>query len=269
MIRHDATFRSDQPMREVLLGVLHWPFWLTLAWTDIRGRYRRTVLGPFWTGLNSLIFICVLAVVYSRLWNIELKDFLPYIASGFYVWGYFTANINECCHAFHSNANTLKSSRISPITMIFRVIARNLIVLAHNLVILIAILIYFGHPPGWTFLLFLPNLIVLSLFCVGIGICLGLACSRFRDIEQLVSSALMILFFVTPILWKPELLPPGSKYLADSNPIYHLIRTVREPLLGIVPPAESVQLSIVFTAVSLAVGLFAYARYRVRLTYWL
>jgi ABC-type polysaccharide/polyol phosphate export permease len=261
--------RSDRPLDEITISLLNWQFWTTLAWTDIRGRYRRTLLGPFWTALNSFVFITVLAVVYGKLWNTPLPEFLPYVASGFFVWAFFTSCVSESCQALYVNGEALKSTIVTPMSMMFRVIARNFIVFLHNFVILLIILLFFGRPISFTILLVFPGLLVLALFCVGAGTGLAFMCARFRDVEQMVASSLMILFFITPILWRPELLPAGSRYLADYNLIFHLISLARDPLLDKVPSLLSLGVSLGATAVAVIFGLWCYSRFRGRLAYWL
>jgi ABC-type polysaccharide/polyol phosphate export permease len=260
--------RSDRPLSEVLASLRNWRFWITLAWTDIRGRYRRTLLGPFWTALNSSLFIVILALVYSRLWNVQLTEFLPYLAAGFFVWGFFTSNTGESCQAMHGNGEALRSTIVTPISMLFRVIARNFIVFLHNLVVLIAVLLFFGRPVGPTMLLALPGLLLLSIFCLGLGTFLSILCARFRDVEQMVGTTLMILFFITPILWRPELLSADSRYLADWNPIFHLISVARDPLLNLPPNPFSLMVAAGLAAFALLCGLAAYAKFRGRLAYW-
>jgi ABC-type polysaccharide/polyol phosphate export permease len=177
--------------------------------------------------------------------------------------------VGESCQALYANGEALKSTIVTPMSMIFRVIARNFIVFLHNLVIYAAVLLYFGKPVGLSVALMLPGMLVLGIACAGAGTCLSFLCARFRDVEQMIASSLMILFFITPILWKPQLLPADSRILADGNFVYHLISLAREPLLGNVPSILSVQVSLVVAVLAVLAGLLAYAKFRGRLAYWL
>ncbi|HLD13963.1 MAG TPA: ABC transporter permease, partial [Burkholderiales bacterium] len=68
-------------LRDVIDGVLQWPLWGSLAWRDIRQRYTRTILGPFWLTLSTAIFLTFFSLVYSKLFNLDLHSYLPYLTA--------------------------------------------------------------------------------------------------------------------------------------------------------------------------------------------
>ena len=103
---------------------------------------------------------------------------------------------------------------------------------------------------------------------IWLSLLLGLLSARYRDIPQIITSLAQLLFFITPIFWRPEMLST-NRWIADWNPIFHLIELVRAPLLGNPVPATS---WLVALAVTLSGWLFAlafFARYRARIAYWL
>jgi ABC-type polysaccharide/polyol phosphate export permease len=253
---------------EVLKSVKCWEFWLTLAWADTLSRYRRTLLGPFWTTLNSTLFVVILAFVYSLLWRIELRTFLPFVAAGYFTWTFFSACVNESCGIFHAHAETLKTVPIPPATLLLRVVARNSVNFFHNLVVFAGIALIFAQPL-WLLPIALAGLVILALFCLGIGLTLAFLCSRFRDFEPIVSNLLIALFFVTPILWQPRLLPAGSEFLAEANVIFHLVSVVRDPMLDRMPSLTSYAVAATAATGAILLGLTCYARFRRRLAYWL
>ncbi len=114
---------------------------------------------------------------------------------------------------------------------ITRLIYRNILVFAHNAIILGIVLMAF--PQAWdASTLLLPlglAAVVLNLWWLAVVI--SIASARFRDIPPIVASLLQILFFLTPVIWRKEDLP-GKAILVDFNPFYHLIEIVRAPLLG-------------------------------------
>jgi ABC-type polysaccharide/polyol phosphate export permease len=253
---------------EILSGIARWEFWLTMAWVDIRGRYRRTLLGPFWSVLNSVFFICILATVYSVLWKTELTTFLPFVAAGYFVWNFFSISITECSGTFHANAETLKTMPLPPMALLVRVIVRNLMVFAHNLVVFFIIALLLGQPLH-LIPLAVPGLLMVAVTALGIGTALAFLCSRYRDFEQITQSVLQVLFFVSPILWQEKQLPPSAKWLADANPIYYLLKIARDPLLGTVPPLYVYVGALLAMLAAVALGVSIYVRFRGRLAYWL
>ena len=92
--------------------------------------------------------------------------------------------------------------------------------------------------------------------------------ARFRDIPQIIASFIQIVFFVTPIMWKPEVLR-GHVYIADVNPFYHLIEIVRAPMLGAVPSDLNYAVVLAVTVLNLIVAIAFFARFRFRISYWI
>lgn len=243
-------------------------FWLHLAWIDIRGRYRRTFLGPFWSVLNSLIFIGVIGSIYRFLWQASIEDFLPFLAAGYFTWMFFSACISESCASLTAYGETIKTVKVPPFAMIMRVIVRNIIVMAHNLLIFVFIAAIFS-----TSLLFAPlaviGLLIVATACTGLGFLAAMISARYRDIQQVVTSLLQILFFSTPIIWSEKLLPSEASILADINPVFHLLVIVRDPLLGNLPPVTSYGVALVVAALSIVLAEYYYTRCQRYLPFWI
>lgn len=266
--RSSGGSESYADAQEYFAGVKNWRFWSLLAWFDIRGRYRRTLLGPFWSVLNSITFIVILASVYSLLWKVELAKFLPFVAAGYFTWMLFASCIGESCQAFPANGETLKNMPIAPSALLARVVARNLIVFAHNYLVFIGIALIFGVPLTGIFAA-IPGVLIVAATSLGIGTVLAFLVARYRDFEQIIQSLLQVVFFISPILWQEKLLPPEARGLADLNPVFHLLRLVRNPLLGEVPEFSAYLVGLVIMGVALAFGLYCYVACRRRLVYWL
>jgi lipopolysaccharide transport system permease protein len=111
------------------------------------------------------------------------------------------------------------------------------------------------------FVLILTNALLVSTY-------LGMISARFRDVPQIVSSSTQVIFFLTPVLWKPELLG-RHRYIADWNPFYHLIEIVRAPLLGQWPSATTISVVCVLTLINFAIAAVFFPRFRARIAYWI
>ena len=151
---------------------------------------------------------------------------------------------------------------------VYRMVWRNLIIFFHNIVIFGVVAIFFAIWPGWVALLAIPGLAIISFNGVWAGLLLGLVSTRFRDVPQIVTSIVQLAFFLTPILWKPELLP-NRVIVVDFNPFYHLVELVRAPLLGQFPEISSWLAALAITLLGWIVTFGMYARYRWRIPYWL
>ena len=137
----------------------------------------------------------------------------------------------------------------------------------HNAAVFVVVAAVFAVWPGWTGLLALPGLLLLCLNGIWAGLLLGIVSARFRDVPPIVTSVVRICFFVTPIIWMPELLPARTLVL-DANPFFHLVEVVRAPLLGQMPGLASWIAVLVMTAAGWLVTFAFFRRYRRRIAYW-
>lgn len=254
---------------DLVQGLLQWPLWFTIGWMDVRQRYRRSLIGPFWITLSLGIFVAGLGVVYGALFRVELKTYLPYLATGMIVWTMISTLISEGCQTFIAAEGAIKQIPAPISTHVYRLVWRNLIILAHNFAIYILLVAIFGISIGPVTLLAVPGLLFVAANGVAFGLILGVLSSRFRDIPLIITNLVQLVFFTTPILWRADTLPPDRAWVAWVNPFYFLVENVREPLLGHAPPPLFWLITAAVTVVNLAVGIALFGRFRARLAYWL
>src|ERR1700692_133639 len=97
---------------DVVSGFQAWPIWFIMGWDDIRQRYRRSVLGPFWITLSMGAFILLLSLIYSRLFHMELQNYMPYLSVGYIIWGFMSAAVNDGCIAFIDSNRIVKQIKL-------------------------------------------------------------------------------------------------------------------------------------------------------------
>ena len=241
-----------------------------LGWQDIRQRYRRSSLGPFWLTISMGVLIGALGFVFSNIFGAPMKDFLPFLTIGLILWALITTVINEGCTGFTEAEAIIKQISLPLFIHTLRILWRNLIIFAHNLVIFPLVLLVLWLPLKATAFLSIIGLVLLIINLTWMALLLGVFCTRYRDIPQIVSNLLQVCFYLTPIIWMPHLLPKrASMLLLDANPFFHLIEIVRAPLLGSLPSALNWQVSIIFAMVGWFVTIVFYGRFRSRIAYWL
>jgi lipopolysaccharide transport system permease protein len=248
-------------------GLALWPLWLQLGWNDILQRYRRSMLGPFWLTASMAIMVISLGVLYAELFNTPIHDFLPYLCVGLLVWNLISSFLTEGGVLFTGAESYIKQIRLPYSVYVFRSSWSKLIIFAHNFVIYFGILLYFQIWPGAVALLAIPGLLLVLLNGAAATFFIGMVSARFRDVPQLINSMVQIVFFVTPIMWKPGLLR-GRTFIADFNPFYHLLEIVRAPLLGSLPSAKSYIAVMLITLVNVVIVGAFFARFRSRISYW-
>ena len=255
-------------LADIRVGAWSLHLWPTLAWQEIKQRYRRSLLGPFWLTISTALFIAGMGPLYGALMGQPASQYIHFLAVGFIVWQFISGLITEGCQAFIAAEGFIKQTRLPLTVHALRVVWRNVLILAHNFIIVILVSAYFLPSWNWGLLTVPAGISVIALNGLWLGLLLGLLSARFRDIPQIVTSLVQLLFFVTPIFWRPEMLTT-NKWVADWNPIFHLIELVRAPILGQPFPAASWQVAIVVTAGGWLVAIAVFARYRARIAYWM
>ena len=264
-----ATSQLSLALHDLAEGARTTYLWGRLGWQDIRRRYRRSVLGPFWITISMGILVAILGTLYGELFKVEATNYVPYLTLGFVIWTLVNGLITDGCAAFVAAGNIIRQSRLPLSVHVYRVVWRNLIVFFHNAVIFVVVAMLFSVRPGWTGLLAIPGMVLLCLNGVWVGLLLGAFAARFRDVPPIVASIVRIAFFVTPIIWMPALLPERAVLPMSFNPFYHVLEVVRAPLLGQVPDAVSWLAMIGITLVGIAATFVVYVRYRWRIAYWI
>ena len=260
---HHHTGKTD-----IYVGLKRIDVWTALGWHDIKQRYRRSVLGPFWFTLSTMIMVGVLGFLYSTLLNQKITDYLPYLGIGLIIWQYISTCVNEGCVGFIASAYIVKQIRMPLTVHVARIACRNFIILLHSLPVVIVLMLFFGTYPTAEFLMVFPGLLILFLNSVWISLVLSMLCARYRDVLPIVGNVLQVAFFFTPIMWQKNLLK-GREWAADFNPFYHLIELIRAPILGHPIEIESWIYSLILLVVGFVLSQILMIRFRERIPYWL
>jgi ABC-type polysaccharide/polyol phosphate export permease len=259
--------RFNRALKDVIGAIMRPHLWLVLGWLEIKQRYRRSTFGPFWITLSLGVMVLALGATYSRLLGAATRDYIPFLSTGLIVWQLISGLINEESNSFLLSEGIIKQIPAPLSVHIFRVIWKNFIIFAHNMIIYVPVMLYYSRYPGWAFFLAFFGLALIALNGLACGMILGILSARFRDVPPIVLNAVQLIFFITPVLWKPENLG-GKALVVEANPLYYFLELVRKPLLGEVPPLSFWAIAVGFTSVSVAIGFALFARFRGRIAYW-
>lgn len=241
-----------------------------LGWQDVRQRYRRSALGPLWLTISMGVMIGTIGVVFGQIFKSPMKEFLPFLAVGMIFWSFVSTVITEGCTGFIAAEGIIKQLPIPLFVHILRMIWRNILILAHNILIFPLVLLAVGKPLNLLALISIPGFLLALINLTWVALVLAVICARYRDLPQIVNSLLQVVFYLTPIMWMPHLLPQrAGLYLLDLNPAYHLFAIVRSPLLGELPTVTNWVVSLVMALVGWGVAIAVYGRYKRRIAYWL
>jgi ABC-2 type transport system permease protein/lipopolysaccharide transport system permease protein len=280
MQRHDLNADPDheQPLppppsrtaaawHDLMEGTSKSWMWWAMAMQDIRVRYRGSMLGPFWLTISMVITVAAIGLIYARLFNMDRDRHLPFLTLGLVLWQFVSAVITDGCQTFLAAHNLIQQLPMPFSIYAWRAVCRNLIILAHNIVIVPVTLIIFLVPLGWNVLTIIPALVILTINGMWVSILLGMLSARYRDVPPIVTSFVQVAFLVTPIFWPPESLGHWMPYL-PLNPLFAAVDVVRSPLLGAAPLPYSWTVLLLVTVLG-SLGTFAlFVHFRPRIAYW-
>jgi ABC-type polysaccharide/polyol phosphate export permease len=254
--------------QDLFAAFRQWLLWTMLGWNDIRQKYRRSTIGPFWISISMAIFILFLGVVYSRIFSIAVSDYLPFLTVGYITWGFISQTTTDSCGAFLEGERIIKQIRLPYAVYVLRVVYRNFIIFLHNAVVFVPVAVIFSVNPGLHGLMAIPGLLLLYVNLCWVALCLSILNSRFRDLQSIVGTFVQVMLFVTPIMWPLSTLREAT-YIAEINPLYHLIDIVRSPLLGQSPETSSWLVAVALMFPGSAVSMWLLRRASRRLVFWI
>jgi ABC-type polysaccharide/polyol phosphate export permease len=250
-------------------GLRRYDLWGRIGLLDIKRRYRRTMIGPFWSTISLAVFTAVMSSIGVGLWKQEPAEYMPFLASGMMVWLMLSTMITEGGNMFISSQH-LNRMRMDYSILAYALVWRNLVSFFHNLAVyLVLVVIFLPKLITPSILLIIPGLVLVAVNAVWVALLLGMVCVRFRDVQQLVATVLQISLFVTPVFWPPHLLTGLTRLVfVDLNPLFAFINVVREPLLGKTPSVWSYLVILVVTLVGWIATFKMFSRYRRRIAFW-
>ncbi|QPK83348.1 ABC transporter permease [Corynebacterium qintianiae] len=260
--------------RDLVRGWNQHELWLQLGWQDIKQRYRRSTLGPLWITIATGVMALALGLLYSMLFQISVREFLPHVTVGFIVWGFISGCIKDGADIFIENEGLIKQLPSALSVHVYRLVWRQLLFLAHNMVIWLLLVVVFQIPLTWNTLLAVPALALLVVNSVWVTMLFGIIATRFRDVAPLLEAMVQLLFYVTPIVWTTQTLrEQGGEVaerarIAELNPLYHYLEIVRGPLIGVDVPLYHWGIVGAVTVVGLLVALAVMRQWRFRVPYW-
>ncbi|MDO5555814.1 MAG: ABC transporter permease [Clostridia bacterium] len=194
---------------------------------EIRGKYKHSLLGVLWSYLNPLLQLLVYAIVFPLILKMTQENYVIFVCSGLIPWTFFTTVVTQSTGVIVANSNIVKKvyfpREILPISVTTSAAVNFLI----STVIILAFVIFSGL--GITkYILFYPLvLLVQYVLCLGISFVVSSITVYLRDLEHLIGIAIMLMFYLTPIVYSAKDLPPQYAALMKLNPMAHIIEGYR------------------------------------------
>lgn len=213
--------------------------------------------------------IAAMGVVFGIIFKTPLYEYLPFLASGIILFSLISSSVIDGCMTFINSESMVKQLDLNFFVYVFRIVLRNLLNLAHNIVVIPLVFLIMWHPIGWQILLFIPGILIVLANLSWMTVILGMVSARFRDVPQTVQAIMTIVYFITPVMWQPEAVgAENAHWLLGLNPFYHLLQLLRLPFLSALPTAENWILASTSALVGWLIALVALRKFGKQIAYW-
>jgi lipopolysaccharide transport system permease protein len=262
-----APRRRERAIEDLQGGLARWRLAWALARGDITHRYRGSVLGPFWLTLSTAVMLTALGVLYAKLFRMDVQSYLPWLAVSLIVWATISQIVTDATTSLTGAEGVIRQMPLPYSVHALRVVFRNAVIAAHNLPLIGGVFLIFGVVPGWGALWAIPGFVLIAVAAFAASMFLGMVCARFRDIPPIVGSVMQIAFFVSPVIWKPEMVGHWEPWL-PLNPVFAIMETVRGPIMGTGAGPVIWLLALAWTGALVAGAWVFFVRFRGRIAFW-
>lgn len=239
-----------------------------LVFNNIKTRYKRSMLGVFWTLLNPILTMTVLVIAFSNLFRFSLPDYPVYLLTGLVIWNFFSQITTSAINAITMGGSLLRRIYLPRTVFSVAAVGSEAINLLLSLIPLFFIILLVNHPLNVS-LLFVPVAVLLTaMFALGIGLLVSTLAVFFADSVHIYQILLMGWFYLTPIIYPKEILPLSTLTYIQLNPMLHLAELFRSPIyLGVIPDWNTIIIAWAWATASLLFGWWVFSRKADRFAY--
>ncbi|MET3838229.1 glycosyltransferase [Bradyrhizobium sp. OAE829] len=239
----------------------------TLAWSDMRHRYVRSLLGPFWMSIQMAIMVAVLGSVIGHLSNASAVARLPMLAISLTAWTFLNNVVLDATTALQNSAGLIKDRALPPVTFLLQCLFRQALFALHNASVPFILWLALARTDIEGCIAALPGFALFVACTLGLGLVLGALATRFRDMKPIIESTLTLAFLSSPVIWTAEMVNPNSTVMR-LNPLTHLFAVWREPLATGHVSMTSIIYALVCVAVLTVASVVTVAQLR-KAAFWI
>jgi len=235
---------------------------LNLVRRDLTVRYKRSIIGFFWTMLNPLILMIVLTIVFASIFRFEgVSHYEIYFLSGYLPYAFFIQSTTQSMTSLSWNGALMKRVRVPKTIFAISTVVSGFVNLCLAYIPLFAIMIVRGAPIRPT-VLFLPvAFVIIATFTLGVSFLLSALAVYFDDVAQMYQAGSIALFYMTPVIYPIDIVPYKYIWLIRINPLTQIFKLVRDPVYnGTLPQIHIFVGSVSLAVASLAIGWFVFNR---------
>ena len=211
---------------------------------DLTVRYKRSMIGFFWTMLNPLLLMIILTVVFSTIFRFEgIENYPTYFLSTYLVFGFFAQTTNQSMASLAWNGALMKRVRVPKSIFAVSTTLSGLVNLCLAYIPLFLIMMVTGAPICLT-VLYLPfSFLLIAMFTLGVSLLMSAMAVYFEDVQHMYQVATFGLMYMTPIIYPISIVPCRWLWVIRANPLTHLVKLARDPVYGCTLPGAHVILA--------------------------
>jgi lipopolysaccharide transport system permease protein len=234
---------------------------------DFVAQYKQTILGPLWNFIQPIFTTIMFLLVFGHIANIPTDGIKPtlFYMSGIAIWNYFSSCLTTTSSTFVTNAGIFGKVYFPRLVLPLSVIVSNIVRLGIQFFLLFIIMVWYqfhGYPIHitWYWLMIPFLIIIMAGIGLGVGIIISSLTTKYRDFTVLISFAIQLAMYATPIAYPLSYLKNKSyKWLIDINPITSIVEAFRFSLFGKGSfSADSLGYSTAFMVVTLFIGIMMF-----------
>lgn len=232
---------------------------------DLKVRYKRSVLGMFWTLLNPLLQMAVYTLVFRTIMRVDIPQFPVFLLAGLLPWTFISISTTASAHSLLNNQGLIRKVAVPQAVYPLAVVGSKLVDLVLSLIPLALIAVAMGRAPGAAWIALLPGLVFAVAFTTGLSLAFSSLMVFFRDIRHLIDILFQVWFYLTPVIYPPsylENLPvPWLRTLLQLNPAAPIVRCFQSAIYEQrIPDAPVLAAAALFATASLVIGSVAFQR---------
>ncbi len=223
---------------------------------DIRGRYKNSILGVFWSFLNPLLQLAVYAIVFPLIMKSDIPNYTVFVCCGLIPWTFFSTAISRTSFVMVENGNIIKKVYFPREILPISIVTSELVNFFISTIIILAFVIAYGMGFSWYIVFYPVILIVQYVLLIGISLLVSSLTVYFRDLQHFIGILLQLLFYATPIVYGMDIIPVSFQWILKLNPMSYIIDGYRSIFYYQRMP-DLVGLGIVF-AISIVLCIVGY-----------
>ena len=239
-----------------------------LAVGDIKSRHSKSVLGPLWIPFSTALFVGIMGSLYATLFGRDPSVYFPHMTAGFIIWQILDAGIRDGKQKLISSRSIVLQVPIGILTLSIELTIKIIVIFLYNVPVFIVVLLIYPVPIGLHTMQFLLGLALVIFTLVPVIVTASVVGLRFRDLNQLLDSIMRVSFFLTPVIWMPDMVGNRAVYL-NANPFYYYLEIVRAPLMGTEIPIHVWPVALAMTVTVTIVAACVLSRSKHEFALWL